>query len=99
MSRTKDHLIDHMNSERAILAEGPLSMSEAELAALETQGAELVSAGKLVREHLSNCPYSDQKTLDAFDLLLKYAGIHDLVTKVEPVERPQGEMACHNCED
>lgn len=59
--------------------ESPLSMSEAELAALEEQGRELVEAGKTVRHHLTNCHHGDQRTLNALDALLKYIGIHDKV--------------------
>lgn len=92
MSRTTDHFIDHMNRE------GPLSMSEADLAALEEWHRGMVSGCNRIREHLCNCHHSDQKTLDAFDDLLKYMGLHDDVVGPEPITQPQAEMAVHEGE-
>ena len=75
---------------------GPLSMSEADLAALETQGRELVEAGKRIHQHLSHCEYSDIKTLYGFFDILKYVGIYDEVVNPKPITQPQAEMACHH---
>lgn len=94
MSRTDDALIDRRN------AEGPLSMSEAdlleaELLALEQQHDTMLAAAKRVRYHLTECGHGDAKTLKALDDLLKYIGIHDQVVP-RPITQPSGEMAVHH---
>lgn len=84
-----------LTPEVAVLGGGPLSMSEADLAALETQGRDLVAAGKLVYEHMRHCDvYGSMDQLQAIETLLKYIGIWDKVVP-QPITQPQAEMACH----
>lgn len=91
MSRMSDLDIQRQNVERVT---GPLSMSEADLLALEQRHDDMVAAGKRVREHLTQCDRGDMKTLQALDELLKYIGIHEYVVPQE-VTQPRGEMAAH----
>lgn len=102
MSRTTDHVIDHMNLMQdniALAASGPLSMSEADLAALETRGRELVAAGKLVYQHMRHCDaYGSMEQLQAIETLLKYIGIYDEVVNPKHITQPQAEMAVHEGE-
>lgn len=99
MSRTDDHLIDQLNRDRDALT-GPgfelplqhsvVSITEEELLALEEQGARMIAAGKLVRQHLTQCDNGDTKTLAGFDDLLKYIGIYPEVSGDYPVgEQPR----------
>lgn len=68
---------------------GPLSMSEADLAALETRGRELVEAGKLVYQHMRHCDaYGSMDQLEACETLLKYIGIWDQVVP-QPITQPK----------
>lgn len=74
---------------------GPLSMSESDLEALEERHQLIVGGAKLARSHLTNCSRGDQRTLDAFDDLLKYIGIYEQVVNPEPITQPTAEMAVH----
>ena len=71
MSHMKARAIEKMNRE------GPLSMSEADLAALEERHEAMKQARILVRQHLTHCEHGDAKTLFAFDMLMQYIGIHE----------------------
>ena len=66
--------------------EGPLSMSEADLAALEERHDQMKVARVLVRQHLTHCEHGDAKTLLAFDTLMQYIGIHE---DDKPITQPK----------
>lgn len=71
--------------------DGPLSSFESDLAAMESRYKGLIQDAKRVREHLTHCDvYGDQPTLDGFDRILMALGIHNEVTKPEPIpEQPK----------
>lgn len=76
---------------------GPLSVTEAELLALEQRQEAVVAGAKRIRYHLGACQYGDAQTWADFHELLKYAGIHQEVVE-EPTDsadttQPQAEMA------
>lgn len=68
---------------------GPLSMSEAELLALEARHDAVVDGAKRIRYHLGACEHGDEKTWAAFHDLLKFAGIHDDVVQEPPLTQPK----------
>lgn len=77
---------------------GPLSMSEAELLALEARHDQFIRDGRHIREHLRHCEFSDQQSVDGFDAMLAYIGILDEVKASPDITQPQAEMACHGDE-
>ena len=75
---------------------GPLSMSEADLLALEARHDSFIKAGKHIRQHLTHCEYGDREALEGFDSILAYVGILDEVKREDEITQPRGEMAVHH---
>lgn len=68
---------------------GPLSISEAELLALEARHDQFIKDGRHIREHLRHCEYSDQQALEGFDAMLAYIGVLDEVKNPQPITQPK----------
>lgn len=78
---------------------GPISMSEADLLALEARQDAFIKAGKHIRQHLTHCEYGDKEALEGFDSILAYVGILDEVKREDEITQPTAEMAVHNDEE
>lgn len=79
----------------------PLSITEAELLALEQEHDRMLDGAKRIRYHLLNCENGDLPTFQAFEELLKYIGFHDEVVKATTDKTPKqrwAEMACETGE-